>query len=274
MIPCQVSTWRQIPFQEADLDLENLTMEAALRPDGSLRGEVKLEARGRGAEFVRKAARNPDVLKRLLTRLTVQEAMPNAAISEFKATEVESVFKPARVAWSFGADNVAVRDGQTVRMKIPIRWKPMSGFELQGVSIPFYWVSNERSSSGLILPCLRAQRCSGNPRMRASPRSAWPLSEKSRWMTICCGYGRKSCRVVSAYLWKITARTAIGWLRLPGPLAKSSCSACHVRWSQASKYHGLDVRGGLREAIAQRLVSGHMWHAAPPDSNECRCSLV
>ncbi len=129
-------TWRQIPFQDPSVDVEHTTVTAELLPNGDVKGRVNLTAHGRGAEYLRKAARNPDVLKRLLTRLTVQDALPSARIDSHDLRDVVDVFKPAVLEWMFTGEKAATRDGKTLRWRLPISWKPSNGFVLQDRQYP------------------------------------------------------------------------------------------------------------------------------------------
>ncbi|MEE2756716.1 MAG: tetratricopeptide repeat protein [Myxococcota bacterium] len=129
-------TWRQIPFQDPNVDVEHTTMTAKLSPSGDVEGRINLTAHGRGAEYLRKAARNPDVLKRLLTRLTVQDALPSARIGKHDLKDVVDVFKPAVLEWGFTGEKAATRDGLHLRWRVPISWKPSNGFVLQDRQYP------------------------------------------------------------------------------------------------------------------------------------------
>ncbi|MEE2787590.1 MAG: transglutaminase domain-containing protein [Myxococcota bacterium] len=123
-------TWRKIPFQGASMDVTRNELMLAIRPDGGLEGDVELIAKGRVGEFLRRAARNPEKFRQLLSRHVVSRALPNAQLKNYIGIELEDVSQPARVRLNVKSDSVTRVEGATTRLKLPIPWSPENWFVL------------------------------------------------------------------------------------------------------------------------------------------------
>ncbi len=91
---------------------------------------MEMTAKGRVGEFLRKAARNPEVLKQLLARRVVVGMISSAKMTGHTPVEVTAVDKPARIQMRLKAPKIVREEGKSLRMKVPITWSPASWFTL------------------------------------------------------------------------------------------------------------------------------------------------
>ena len=129
-------TWRQIPFQKADLDFEETVLRGALSASGDVTGEYDITVRGRGGQALRKAARNPELFRRVMSQLVAQRAMPGAELRSHDPLQLTNVVEPARLKMGFSAKSVARREGKSLRLPVPIDWTPSAGFVLKSRKYP------------------------------------------------------------------------------------------------------------------------------------------
>ena len=123
-------TWREIPYQAAEMDLTRQDMVLSLARDGSAEGEIEVSARGRMGSFFRQASRNPKHLEQLLTTGVMSRAFPTGRLLAHDAVQVADVRRPARVRLRVAADSVGRREGQELRVKLPFGWSPKGWFAL------------------------------------------------------------------------------------------------------------------------------------------------
>lgn len=123
-------TWRQIPYQDAAIDNTLAALAAHLDPTGAIEGEMELIAHGRVGAVLRQAARNPENFAQLLSRQVVARAFPGGRLIDQQAIQVDSIREPARVRLTLAAQSVGRREGNELRLPIPIGWSPDGFFSL------------------------------------------------------------------------------------------------------------------------------------------------
>ena len=121
--------WRKIPFQAAEID--DVLNDAALTLglDGSAKGEMTLSAKGRLGSILRRGARNQEQLGKMLEQ-QLGQTYPGARLVGFNAVQVTDVFQPARLQLALQTDALARREGNELRLRLPMGWSPQRYFTL------------------------------------------------------------------------------------------------------------------------------------------------
>lgn len=126
----QTHTWREIPLQDPGVDTTLAALDGALDATGAVAAEIQLIAHGRVGAVLRQAARNPETFAQLLTRQIVARAFPGGRLVDQQPVQVDSIREPARVRLALEAQSVGRREGDELRLPLPIGWTPEGYFTL------------------------------------------------------------------------------------------------------------------------------------------------
>ncbi|MCA3014990.1 MAG: hypothetical protein INH41_21600 [Myxococcaceae bacterium] len=119
----------EVPFQDPDKHRLSATVELALAADGSAKGRLGLEAKGRGGSALRVASRDAELFQQAVQRIATG-LVPNSTTSSVIVTEGRELRRPAKLEASLAAVAFARAEGDTLRVKVPAGWNPRSLFSL------------------------------------------------------------------------------------------------------------------------------------------------
>ncbi len=122
-------TWRDIDPQPPEFNKEISTLTLALDATGGAKGTLALEGVGRDGSYIRRAARNAEVLTQAMQRMGTA-FIPGASTANAHALEVKSLRAPASIQADLEAHTVARVEGDTLRLRIPSEWNPRTLFTL------------------------------------------------------------------------------------------------------------------------------------------------
>ncbi len=122
-------SWRQIPYQAPGTDYATSEALLELTREGGATGELEVTAHGRLGETLRQSARNPERMEQLLQR-QVGQTFAGARMLKHEMLQVKDVRRPAKVRVSLETANLGRREGNELRMKLPIGWSPQRWFTL------------------------------------------------------------------------------------------------------------------------------------------------
>ncbi len=122
-------SWIKIPFDPPENDYARLSMDLKLDLKGGAKGEVQMQARGRGGALIRKGSRNLSQLKQLLEQ-EISRNLPGSQLNEVTPLSVEDLFEPAKVKIEVETETLGHREGQSLRFKLPFAWRPETWFGL------------------------------------------------------------------------------------------------------------------------------------------------
>ncbi|MCK6573902.1 tetratricopeptide repeat protein [Myxococcota bacterium] len=121
--------WREIPYQAAALDTSTVASRLALAEDGSAAGQVTMTARGRVASSLRRAARNAEQLTQMLQQ-QIGGTLAGGRISDVETGDLTHVRQPATLNFKVAAPSAGRREGDELRVKIPVGWSASAYFTL------------------------------------------------------------------------------------------------------------------------------------------------
>jgi len=122
-------TWREVPYQEAEVDSTQVKLQLRLDAAGDARGELELVAVGSTGSTLRRDAGNPERLAQLMQ----QQAgfmMTGARTEAPKVGRLDSVRAPAALSVALTAPAVGQVEGETLRVRAPFGWSPTPYFSL------------------------------------------------------------------------------------------------------------------------------------------------
>jgi hypothetical protein len=122
-------TWREVPYQSADIDSTRVNLTLRLDGAGDAQGELELVAVGSTGSALRKDAGNPERLAQLMQ----QQAgfmMTGARTETPKVGRLDSVRAPAAISVALKAPAVGQVEGGTLRVRAPFGWSPTPYFSL------------------------------------------------------------------------------------------------------------------------------------------------
>ena len=122
-------TWRQIPWQAPEMDRSLMETRLDLAADGSGAGEIVLTAHGRVASSLRRSGRNQEQLSQLLQQ-QVGSTLTGARTLDVTPVSLTDVRQDAKLKMSVTAPAVGRREGDELRLKIPVGWSPSGTFTL------------------------------------------------------------------------------------------------------------------------------------------------
>lgn len=121
--------WVKIPWQTPAHHQTASEISVRLAADGSAKGELRLNGRGRIGSLLRRITRNPENFKQFMQMVTGAH-FTGASAADVAALEVKDLRKPASVATTFVAPNAARIDGEELRFRLPTEWSPKQAFGL------------------------------------------------------------------------------------------------------------------------------------------------
>ncbi len=122
-------TWREVPYQRADVDSTRVNLTLRVDAAGDAQGELELVAVGSTGSALRKDAGNPERLAQLMQ----QQAgfmMTGARTETPKVGRLDSVRAPAAISVALKAPAVGQVEGDTLRVRAPFGWSPTPYFSL------------------------------------------------------------------------------------------------------------------------------------------------
>jgi tetratricopeptide (TPR) repeat protein len=122
-------SWREIPYQAAALDQSTVNTRLVIAADGAAKGEIGMVAQGRVASSLRRAARNTEQLAQMLQQ-QIGGTLAGARISDVKALDLNGVRTPASLKFNVDAPSVGRREGDELRVKVPVGWSASAYFTL------------------------------------------------------------------------------------------------------------------------------------------------
>ncbi len=138
--------WRQIPFQQPDIDYSRIDSVLRLSADGSAEGASEVTGHGGTGSTLRRSARNAEQFAQFL-QTQLAGTYPGVRVEASEPVQVTDIRQPARVRARFRAPAVSRREGETLRLRVPIGWSPQNLFSLAkrrfplllGVPRTFHW---------------------------------------------------------------------------------------------------------------------------------------
>jgi hypothetical protein len=124
-----VHTWREIPFQSAEVNSDSFDLKLLLDSDGAASGTLTMSGQGRTGSSLRRTARNAETTAQFLQRISVG-LMPGSASSSPKVIEARSLTAPAVLEARVEAKAFARHEGDTLRVRIPTDWNPRYSYNL------------------------------------------------------------------------------------------------------------------------------------------------
>ena len=104
--------------------------------DGHLEGSLEVWAQGKSGQAIRKAARNPEHLERVLPRIVRSRAMPKGELKSYTQGDLTDLFQPAYLKMNIASEDFARQEGSKARITVPIDWTPGSLFVLESRTSP------------------------------------------------------------------------------------------------------------------------------------------
>ncbi|MBK7857406.1 MAG: hypothetical protein IPJ65_02035 [Archangiaceae bacterium] len=111
-------TWREIPFQGAELNSERWKLDLKLDRDGAGTGALVVSANGRTGSLLRRTARNLEQSAQLMQR-QAQRLVPGASASELSLDAVKDLAVPAQLSARVATKTLARVEGPELRLKLP-----------------------------------------------------------------------------------------------------------------------------------------------------------
>jgi cellulose synthase operon protein C len=127
--------WVPVPWQTPGHHQTRTNLTLSLGRDGSAQGELQLRGRGRFGSLLRRVSRNPEVFKQFVQMIAGAQ-FGGASLSESSAVQVTDLKRPAEVHARFSAPNVARREGNTLRLRLPADGGLKQSFSLARRSYP------------------------------------------------------------------------------------------------------------------------------------------
>jgi tetratricopeptide (TPR) repeat protein len=124
-----VFTWREIPYQAAGVDTSTVASRLLLTADGSATGHITMTAHGRVASSLRRAARNAEQLTQMLQQ-QIGGTLAGGRISDVTTGDLTHVRVPASLSFQVAAPSAGRREGDELRVKIPVGWSASAYFTL------------------------------------------------------------------------------------------------------------------------------------------------
>ena len=121
--------WLPIPFQPPSTHLQSFDVGLALDRDGSAKGALALTSRGVFGSELRKAARNSEKLAQAFRQM-VGDMFAGGALTRLDVVEAKDLRKPAALEVGFAASSLGRREGDELRLKVPVAWSPRPWFAL------------------------------------------------------------------------------------------------------------------------------------------------
>jgi hypothetical protein len=122
-------TWRDIPFQAADVNQEGFALTMKLSKDGAGEGTYALKATGTTGSAMRRVARNSEKLAQGMQRAAAA-LITGAATRDTQAVEVKDLRNPANISTAFSSKTAARKEGDELRFRVPSDWHPRTHFGL------------------------------------------------------------------------------------------------------------------------------------------------
>ena len=97
--------------------------------DGTAKGTMNLVVKGKIASMIRMIARNPQQFEMVMQQL-VSSILPGGQVLEIVSADADSITKPAKVVMKVRAETFVRREGDELRLKLPIDANPEKLFGL------------------------------------------------------------------------------------------------------------------------------------------------
>ena len=121
--------WREIPYQGADVHAAYTEVKLKLSTDGSAKGTARILNQGESGAMVRKLARNAEQFAQVVQGVTAL-MFPGATVTAHSVEEVTDLTVPAAFRAEFEVKLVARREGDDLRLQLPLGWSPKRVFQL------------------------------------------------------------------------------------------------------------------------------------------------
>lgn len=122
-------TWREIPYQAPEVDYFASHTDLHLTADGGAAGSIAIEAHGQAGDGFRRGARNPEQFRQMLQQ-QIGQTYPGARLKGFEPTQVQDVRRPAQLRVSLETSALGRREGNELRLRLPVGWSPQRWFTL------------------------------------------------------------------------------------------------------------------------------------------------
>ncbi len=123
-------TWRPIEYQTPDVNSTTVALKLALDPDARLTGRMVWSGVGGPGSIIRRAARNKEGMVQLVQRVA-SETLSGAATSDVRANEVLDLRSPAELEASIESSTAIFKEGNSLRLKVPVLWRSKGLFGLK-----------------------------------------------------------------------------------------------------------------------------------------------